>query len=152
MLDAGQTHGADAQAFLPRFLEIHESQTRSARADLDRLKRLIEDAGERLMASFNLIGEIAAQHAVQSDAAHGMAEAVDNAVSALQFQDMAQQLLGHAAKRIEVLERITAPLARLPDASAQDLSVAVQGTVYQRSNGNGPVEQACMDGGSVELF
>ena len=72
------------------------------------------------------------------------------AVTALQFQDMAQQLAGHAARRIEVLERITGPLARLPEASADELGEAVQGTVHERIDG--PVEQACMDGGSVELF
>lgn len=146
MTNTGQSTVEGAQAFLVRFLEIHEAQAQSARADLDRLQSLIADAGQRLMTSFDQIGEIAARES----AAQEMADAVGNAVSALQFQDMAQQLVGHAAKRIEVLERITGPLSRLPQASVDELAAAVEGTVHERING--PVEQACMDGGSVELF
>lgn len=150
MINTEQISADGAQAFLVRFLEIHGAQAQSARADLDRLQSLIADAGERLMSSFNQIGELAAQQAPSPGAANEFEQAVANAVSALQFQDMAQQLAGHAARRIEVLERITGPLARLPDASADELGEAVQGTVHERING--PVEQACMDGGSVELF
>lgn len=150
MINTEQISADGAQAFLVRFLEIHEAQAQSARADLDRLQSLIADAGERLMASFNQIGELASQQTPPPCAADAIANAVGDAVSALQFQDMAQQLAGHAARRIEVLERITGPLARLPDASADELTAAVEGTVHERING--PVEQACMDGGSVELF
>lgn len=150
MINTEQLSADGAQAFLVRFLEIHGAQAQSARADLDRLQSLIADAGERLMTSFNQIGELAVLQAPSADAANEIAEAVGAAVSALQFQDMAQQLAGHASRRIEVLERITGPLARLPDASAEELGAAVQGTVHERING--PVEQARMDGGSVELF
>ena len=73
-----------------------------------------------------------------------------NAVSALQFQDMANQLVEHAVQRIELLERIAASLARLPHVSADDLTNEVEATVCARSAG--PVEQACMSGGSVDLF
>jgi uncharacterized protein YlaN (UPF0358 family) len=63
---------------------------------------------------------------------------------------MASQLVGHAAKRIELLQRVAQPLSRLPDVSMEELTNAVEGTVYDRDTG--PVEQACMSGGSVDLF
>jgi hypothetical protein len=75
---------------------------------------------------------------------------VGEAVSALQFQDMANQLVGHAMQRIALLEKITASLARLPEASTDELTQALASTACARSVG--PVEQACMAGGSVDLF
>lgn len=148
MQNAAPTRLEDTQAFIVRFLEIHDAQAQSARDELNRLRSLINDAGERLMSSFSVIAEMSVQRDALQKAE--ITAAVDNAMSALQFQDMAGQLVGHAAKRIELLERITAPLSRLPEVSMEDLSNAVAGTVYDRDTG--PVEQACMSGGSVDLF
>ncbi len=149
MVNAGQPTLENAQPVITRFLEIHDTQARSARCELDRLRSLIDDAAGRLMSSFSEIGEISARQTGQAQS-HDMERAVGNAISALQFQDMANQLVGHAAKRIELLERIAGTLARLPDVSADELANEVAGTVAARADG--PVEQACMDGGSVDLF
>lgn len=149
MVNAAQPSLEDAQPVIARFLEIHDTQARSARAELDRLRSLIDDASERLMLSFDEIGEITARQ-VQQQQMKDMERAVGNAVSALQFQDMANQLVGHAVKRIELLERVAASLARLPEVSVDDLTNEVEGTVCARDTG--PVEQACMSGGSVDLF
>jgi len=149
MVNAGQTLQSDAQPFIARFLQIHDTQARSARGELDRLRSLIDDASERLLSSFGEIGEISARQ-VQPEQRQDMERAVGNAVSALQFQDMANQLLGHAVQRIELLERIAASLRRLPDVSVDELTDAVEGAACARPNG--PVEQACMSGGSVDLF
>jgi hypothetical protein len=59
-------------------------------------------------------------------------------------------LIGHAVRRIEVLERIAEPLSRLPQVSMDELALAFEGTAAARADG--PVEQACMAGGSVDLF
>lgn len=148
MSNAAQIDLKNTQAFIARFREIHDVQAQSAREELGRLRSLINDAGERLMSSFNVIAEIS----VRRDAIPSgeITEAVDNAMSALQFQDMAGQLVGHAVRRIELLERITEPLARFPESSVEELNNVVEGTVYDRDTG--PVEQACMSGGSVDLF
>ena len=159
MVNAGhwqaQWYEEDAQAFIARYLEIHDFQARSARSELDRLRGLIDDASERLLTSFAAIGAFSEQH--QDAALEGVAvgsadveRAVGNAVSALQFQDMAKQLIGHAVQRIELLEKITESLGRLPEASIEELTAAVAATTCGRRTG--PVEQACMTGGSVELF
>ncbi len=149
MVNAGHGSLEHAQPVIARFLEIHDTQARSARSELGRLRRLIDDAAERLMLSFGVIGEISAQP-IQQEQMQALALAVDDAVSALQFQDMANQLAGHAVRRIELLERVAASLARLPAVSVDDLTNEVESTVCAGSNG--PVAQACMSGGSVDLF
>jgi len=143
----------DARLFMARYLEIHEAQARSVRLDLDRLRSLIDDASERLMTSFDAIKAFSASHRAPvgvSVNVEDVERAVDNAVSALQFQDMATQLVGHAVQRVALLERITQSLGRLPEASVCDLVAAVAETTCGRDTG--PVEQACMTGGSVDLF
>ncbi|MDP2399235.1 MAG: hypothetical protein Q8M53_12890 [Burkholderiales bacterium] len=147
--------GEDARVFIARFIEIHESQSRSARLELGRLRSLIDDASARLMTSFDVIGTFAKNRRESVpdglDAAGGEIElAVSNAVSALQFQDMATQLVGHAAQRIELLEKIAELLGRLPEVSVDELTAAVADTTCDQHTG--PVGQACMTGGSVELF
>lgn len=147
--------GEDAQVFIARYLEIHESQARSARLELDRLRCLINDASARLMTSFDVIAALSRNRRESvpngPDAVAGDVErAVGNAVSALQFQDMATQLVGHAVQRIALLEKITESLGRLPEVSVDELTAAVAATTCEQHAG--PVEQACMTGGSVELF
>ena len=61
MVNAAQPGLEYAQPVIARFLEIHDAQARNARNELDRLRSLIDDASERLMSSFNEIGEISAQ-------------------------------------------------------------------------------------------
>ncbi len=159
VMHAGQwqarQRGEDVKAFIARYLEIHESQARSVRSELDRLRCLIDDASARLLTSFGVIGVFSANHREsvlngRDVTAEDVERAVSNAVSALQFQDMATQLVGHAAQRIALLEKITEPLGRLPEVSVDELTAAVAATTCERHTG--PVEQACMAGGSVELF
>jgi hypothetical protein len=162
MVNAGHTQlqrAEDARLFMARYLELHELQARSVRSDLDRLRSLIDDASARLLTSFGAIQAITGSRNerrgqdVELDAGNedrDVERAVGNAISALQFQDMATQLVGHAAQRIAVLEKITQSLGRLPDASVDELAAAVSDTL--RGRHTGPVEQACMAGGSVELF
>lgn len=149
----------DAAVFIAHYLEIHEAQARSARCDLERLRSLIDDASERLLTSFGAIQAISENRSERraqgvdtdaGDADRDVERAVGNAISALQFQDMATQLVGHAAQRITVLEKITQSLGRLPEATVDDLAAAVSDTL--RGRHTSPVEQACMAGGSVELF
>lgn len=159
MIHPGQRDGIErgdhAQTFIARYRHIHEFQASSARLDLDRLRSLINDASARLMTSFDVIGALAKNRRNSvpngSDAVVGDVEqAVNSAVSALQFQDMATQLVGHAAQRIALLEKITESLGRLPEVSIDELTAAVAATNCEHHTG--PVEQASVTGGSVELF
>jgi ubiquinone biosynthesis protein UbiJ len=92
----------------------------SVALDLERLQRLLAHACDTLLACFD--GSAAELRRAQPDVRAALRR-LDEAVIALQFQDMAQQLIAHAQ-------------ARLADGAA-------------RAN---PVTQGGVAAGSVELF
>jgi len=108
-------------------------------ADLERLKALICDAGDRLLVSFNQVAATLPE--LTGDTAHlsQLDEAVRAAVTALQFQDMATQLTGHAQRRLLVLEE---QLRGLNGEAGCDLT----------SLASHPVRQVEMSAGSIDLF
>jgi len=107
--------------------------------DLERLKTMIVDAGDRLLSSFNQVGALAPEMAASEDQRVRLAEAINGAVTALQFQDMATQLTAHAQRRLGALEIC------LKSLSAE---AAVSLTLIHTQ----PVHQAEMSAGSVDLF
>ncbi|HEY4038302.1 MAG TPA: hypothetical protein VGM15_05730 [Burkholderiaceae bacterium] len=106
-------------------------------ADLERLKSLINDAGDRLLVSFNQIAAVLPGLASADTQRQQVSDAVHAAVTALQFQDMATQLTEHAQRRLSVLEE------RLR------LEQAPQGLQIVHPH---PVRQVEMTAGSVDLF
>jgi hypothetical protein len=120
--------------------------------DLERLQRLLEDAGEALMGHFC---SASSQMGVLRDEAPKVnldtapiREAMQNlagAITALQFQDMASQLIAHTQRR---LRSCADRIAR--DAMGDDEDgAAVVEDAPMRPN---PVTQDEMDAGSIELF
>ena len=105
-------------------------------ADLERLKSLINDAGDRLLISFNQVAAVLLVVASAEPQRTQVVEAVHAAVTALQFQDMATQLTGHAQRRLSVLEERLRSLS--PDAAQ---------IVHPH-----PVRQVEMSAGSIDLF
>lgn len=75
---------------------------------------------------------------------------VQKAVTALQFQDIASQLLSHAVKRMDLLERMAGQIERLPDIAIEELNEAL--SLVRAEPGGNPVAQARMNEGTVELF
>src|ERR1700756_4966751 len=73
-------------------------------SDLERLKALIQDAGERLLLSFNQVAALLPELAATAEQRARVIESVHAAVTALQFQDMATQLTEHAQRRLAGLE------------------------------------------------
>lgn len=127
----------------------------SARHDLERLERLLNDACETLLQGFQgaahqLEAAMAETPAspVADSAKDNLQETVQSlyrTVTALQFQDMATQLIQHTSRR---LRNCADQLAQ--EAMGQDPDGdAVIETEPQRPN---PVTQDEMDAGSVELF
>jgi len=108
-------------------------------ADLERLKLLINDAGERLMISFNQVAKMLPGMQFNDAQRARVDEAVRVAVTALQFQDIATQLTGHAQRRLSVLEE---RLRSLSDEAARGLE-------FVQSH---PVRQVEMSAGSIDLF
>jgi hypothetical protein len=111
--------------------------------DLDRLRRLLDDASESLMNHFTQANDSLACGDVQQ--AH---RTIGGAITALQFQDMASQLIVHTSKR---LRNCADRLARdaMGDDDDEGGGQAVIEDAPLRPN---PVTQDEMDAGSIDLF
>lgn len=99
-----------------------------------------------------------------SSVAERVAQQVRQAVTSMQFQDMATQVIGTVSRRLEAAEELLDNLVALPvpDCPDADLSSADQlqqlmlllhsaTTLVQQSHHN-PVSQKSMDEGDIELF
>jgi len=124
--------------------------------DLDRLERLLTDATETLMGHFygasgqmNLLLRSASRHPeLDSQLLHDAMQHMAGAVTAMQFQDLSQQLITHLQRR---LRRCTDRLARdiMGDEDEDGEGSAIVEEAPLRPN---PVTQDEMDAGSIELF
>lgn len=120
--------------------------------DLDRLQRLLEDAGESLSTHFfaasALLQDMAARlesgGSLGPGALGGVLGHVAQAIIALQFQDMSTQLISHTSLRLRACADI---LARDTFGDDGDSALVVEAPL--RPN---PVTQDEVDAGSVELF
>jgi hypothetical protein len=124
-----------------------------AHHDLERLQRLLLDASESLNGHFHAaaaelraaLHAAAVQPGVDLPQLHRTMEHVAGAITAMQFQDLASQLIDHTGRRLRgCADRI----ARDAMGDDQDGPAVVEDTP-QRPN---PVTQDEMDAGSVELF
>jgi hypothetical protein len=114
--------------------------------DLDRLQTLLSDACDTLSASFfGARARVDALQGIGADAAtEELTQHLGRAITALQFQDMASQLIAHTHKRLRsCADRLAA------DAFEPDGDEAVIEAAPLRPN---PVTQDEMDAGSIELF
>jgi hypothetical protein len=124
----------------------------TATNDLDRLQTLLEHACDVLAQSFYGASEQIRALMDESAAAGGHAdvyprlmERLGEAVTALQFQDMASQLINHTNRR---LRSCADQIARVAMGDDED-GIAVVEEAPLRPN---PVTQDEMDAGSIELF
>ncbi len=124
----------------------------TASNDLDRLQTLLSDACDTLMQRF--YGASEQIRALRShphtgeesdEVISGVMQDLGGAVTALQFQDMASQLINHTHKR---LRSCVDRLAREAFAEDEDGAAAPEEAPLRPN----PVTQAEMDVGSIELF
>lgn len=121
--------------------------------DLDRLQRLLNDASDTLLGHFyGATGHLeralrAMAHTPEADHRHLHAamEHLAAAITGMQFQDMASQLLNHTTQR---LRGCADRLAFAAMGDDEEGATVVQ-DIPSRPN---PVTQDEMDAGSVELF
>ena len=123
-----------------------------------------------------IISTIEAQNRGRLDAigklatsAHGVEKQVNQAITALQFQDLVSQLIGHVHKRIDALDGVVAHLGGLARALNEDASTADARTALAQlaaetrhvatslqsmaaKTEHNPVGQKAMHDGDVELF
>jgi len=121
----------------------------TATNDLERLQRLLDDAYSMLSDGFNetaqqLDGIMGGQQSTNQGLIQTR-DSLQKAVTALQFQDMATQLIDHTSKR---LRNCADQIAR--DAMGDD----ADGLAFVEDGPSkpNPVTQDEMDAGSVELF
>lgn len=128
----------------------------ASRADLQRLDALLADAVATLLESFGAISALCAGR-------EGFAVPLERAVTALQFQDLASQLIAHTRVRMDDMTRIgeeldsldaslaagKAPAAALAESGARLTACA---RVMSANNLRQPVRQRELDEGSIELF
>jgi hypothetical protein len=113
--------------------------------DLERLQGLLDDSHAALQGGFfGLVDSMPPGHADGADTQRHVA----NAVKALQFQDMATQLIAHTAARLRHRADRLALAAFVGDGDGADEEPLIA-PLPQRPN---PVTQAEMDTGFVELF
>ena len=119
--------------------------------DIDRLQRLLGTACDSLLGHFHgADGRIrqllhAAATPPEADALRQARQHLAGAIVALQFQDLASQLLGHTTRRL----RNCADRIARDTMGDDDDGAAVVEEAPLRPN---PVTQDEMDAGSIELF
>jgi hypothetical protein len=113
--------------------------------DLERLQRLLTSACDDLSKCF--FAALSEVHALglPSERMSVLNHALDGAVTALQFQDMASQLLAHTDARLRASASLIAREALAGDEDGEALAPAAP----VRPN---PVTQDEVDAGSIELF
>jgi hypothetical protein len=121
--------------------------------DLERLQRLLSDASDSLMAHFygasgelkNLLHKVASHPEIDAPELHTAMQHMAGAITAMQFQDMASQLVDHTSRR---LRSVADRLAAEAFADDEDGAAVVQDAPLRPN----PVTQDEMDAGSIDLF
>ncbi len=121
---------------------------------------------EQVLASIELINQQRGKAIVQlGEQAREMDVEVNRAVTALQFQDLASQLIGHVDRRVEGLDRLMTEFDTFSDGirhatsagdfgPLRDAAAAIQtslATLEERVGGN-PVSQQDVSHGDIDLF
>jgi hypothetical protein len=115
--------------------------------DLTRLDGLLAHAMENLMERFtSASASLADPSLIQSEDIDNVRSTLRAAVTELQFQDMASQLIAHTSK---ILQGCAYRLAAESMGSEDGEAVPFVEEVPERPN---PVTQDEMDAGSIELF
>ena len=133
----------DAGVVDARLAADMQDELLAAGTELERLERLLSDAVDQLLDRF---GRAHALVAESGDAHHAALSAeLLAAMTALQFQDMASQLIGHTERR---LRSCADRLARDVMGDDEDGTAVVEEAPLRPN----PVTQDEMDAGSIELF
>ena len=121
--------------------------------DLERLQRLLSDACDSLMGHFygangelrEMLHQAAAQTQDSAPQLHKAMQHMAGAITAMQFQDMASQLVNHTSRR---LRNCADRLASQTMGDDEEGETVIEQTPLRPN----PVTQDEMDAGSVELF
>jgi hypothetical protein len=121
--------------------------------DMERLQRLLSDACDSMMVHFygaagelkRLLHKAALHPEIDTRELHTAMEHLAGAITAMQFQDMASQLIAHSARRLRhCADRIASDTM----GDDEDGEALVEDAPFRPN----PVTQDEMDAGSIELF
>jgi methyl-accepting chemotaxis protein len=147
--------------------------SRAIRRDMEGIEKSVDNAEAVItkMASQDMVGALQSKQRAETamvniqhanDAIAESADAinrisaeleskVNDAVTALQFQDMASQLIVHTMTRIDEAERVLGALSGSdPAAAARDAERAI--AAMRQATHHNPVQQQAVASGDVELF
>lgn len=126
--DYDNAAAVNVRSFVLRYMEAHGAETRGVRNELDQLQTILGQAVARLTSSFEAICVYSARYAQQpacgcfdgtgtisvaasgtvdmnqcgpATFADGFESSINEAITTLQFYDIASQILAHAGRRIE---------------------------------------------------
>lgn len=120
-----------------------QDQLLEAATDLDRLSGLLEDAAAQLLARFTAANERIDADPGERTGADALRHELAGAVTALQFQDMATQVITHTVRRIRGVADF---LGTRVSPEEED------GASIELVRRHCPVAQRQVDAGSIELF
>jgi len=121
-----------------------QDQLLEAATDLERLSLLLDDAAAQLMGRFSAADAQLGGPAADNDPRESARRELAGAVTALQFQDMAAQILTHTVTRIRVVADFLGT-----HIDTEDGVVPAPLQLVQR---HCPVMQREVEAGSIELF
>lgn len=140
-----------------------EAQCREAHGEAMQLQGVLADGMEKLLASFQQLTRLVeVRHDLAGvDAMSGVAEEVDRevgrAVTALQFQDLASQLVERGRRRMDLVVLLAGAIESWRQDAASDpraAGEALRDRVAEFRSGlaRASVQQASMTPGAAELF
>lgn len=161
--DLGQAQHLFSQAMgeLTRSFSVVAGQSQAREDAVAALAERLQGAAGQTAGDQQLAAVLATLH----DSGSAIREGVDDALRALQFEDMVRQIMEHIAARLHALTRLTANLAQqgatlachqtAPECTRQlrQLSEDIaQGREQLRRDDHRAVTQQSMASGAVELF
>ncbi|MDH5859101.1 hypothetical protein [Lampropedia aestuarii] len=129
---------------------IHET-LKAADADLQQLDVMLSHHSERLLAAFEGAMETVdeAKHAPTAnltltiESIQQLRQQLAQAVLHLQFQDISSQMLSHCQVRLQACQTLLEQVQTQPSQLAEAMTIPPL---------QGPVTQASLDAGTIELF
>ena len=147
--------------------------SRSIRDDMNKIAQSVRSAETMIhtMASQDMLGALQCKQRAQTAMARidlvnadisvsaaeintlssEMETAVNQAVTALQFQDMASQLIGHTLTRLQEAQRVLGDLAHGPPQVATQALAASLARMREATRHN-PVQQGALASGTLDLY
>lgn len=140
--DSADSPGGQILAF-GEVIELQD-QLFEAATDLDRLAGILEDAARQLLERFGAAHEQVRAWSTDSEVREDLRRELAGAMTALQFQDMAAQVISHTVQRIRGVADFLGT-----KVGSDDPEPAAPVPLVRR---HCPVAQRQVDAGSIELF